>query len=105
MINEIKKDQADRKAQILSAFKNVENDPRAATVITKADFEDQYPEAKFERYSLSSLTKFREELNKSEDVDNKDAAFVEATKDFKHFLVVHNGVRAAMFVREKVSGE
>lgn len=105
MINEIRKDQEDRKAQILSAFKNVENDPKVATVISKADFESQYPEAQFERYSLKSLTKFREELNKSEDVDNKDAAFIEATKDFKHLLVVHSGAKAPMFVRKKVSGE
>lgn len=106
MINEIKRVQEERKAQIRSAFKEVEaEDAKTATIITKADFEQQFPADKYEHYSLPSLTKFREELMKSEDVQDKDAAFKEATKDFQHFLVVHGGAKVPVFVREKVSGE
>lgn len=102
-LENIEKNRSERKAQILSSFKNVEN--KSATIITKSDFDQQFPTSQYEVYSVASLTKFRETLNKSEDVENKDAAFIEATKDLKHFLVVSAGSKIPTFVRKKVSGE
>lgn len=104
ILENIEKQRELQKARIRGIFKEA-TEEKGASIIAKSEFEAQYPDAQYERYSVQSLTKFRDELNKSEDVEDKDAAFKEATKDFKHFLVVEKGQKVPMFVRKKISGE
>lgn len=76
-----------------------------ATPISKAELDKQYPSAQWERYSLQSVHKFRTDLIKAEGVEDKDAAFKEAVKDLKSFIVHDGGKKAIVFVREKERGE
>lgn len=77
----------------------------SAKLITKAEFDTQFPEQSFERYSLQSITKFREELTKAEGVENPEDAFIQATKDLRHYVVQSQGNNAIIFVRKKEVGE
>jgi hypothetical protein len=105
MIDKIEQARKEQKARIYSAFKEATQPKQTATLITKAEFEEQYPETQFERYSLKSVSAFRDEINKSETVENKDEAFKAATKDLKHFMVQSGGKHVIMFVRKKQAGE
>lgn len=105
MLNEIEKARTEQKARILSAFKEATQPKKTATLITKSDFEDQYPDNQYERYSLKSVSAFRDEIMKSESVENKDEAFKQATKDLKHFMVQSGKQHVIMFVRKKQAGE
>jgi hypothetical protein len=105
MFSEIEKAKEERKARILQSFKEAGDDPRSASPITKADFEAQYPESGYERYSLVSVHKFREDLMKSEEIQNKDEAFKNATKDLKSHIVHGSDSKVIMFTRKKVAGE
>lgn len=102
--SEIKAFQKAQKDRILSVFKQ-EEDPKAAKVITKAEFDEQFPADKFEAYTIQALTKFREDINKADDIADKDDAFKKATSDLQHFVVHHSGERALVFVRKKEKGE
>lgn len=101
--DDIKKAQSEQRARILKNFKNI--DEKTAVLITKADFESEYPKDKFEWYSPQSLTKFRTELSKAEGVTNADEAFKQATTGFKGFVVVEGEKKAIVFVRKKEAGE
>lgn len=103
-LNDIKAYHAKKRAQIADSFKSVE-DPGAAKLITKAEFESQYPSAEYEYYSPKRLTEFREEISKAEGVGNPDEAFKQVTKDLKGFVVTDNGQKAIVFVRKKEIGE
>lgn len=98
--NDIKDYQKAKKEQILKAFGTVED--KSAKLITKAEFEEQFPKEGHEIYSLSSLDKFRKELSKA---DDSDGLFQEATKGLKSFVVEGDGKKAIVFVRKKEKGE
>lgn len=93
-----------KKAQILNSFKKGTDDSFAKP-ITKAEFETEYPVDKFEIYSLQAVDKFRQELNKAEDIADKDDAFKKATVDLKPFIVHGDGKKVIVFTREKQKGE
>lgn len=93
-----------QKTRILDSFEKAE-DSKAAQVITKAEFDTQYPDAEYERYSLKALHSFRGEITKAEDIGDKDQAFKEAIKDLKSFIVHDEGKKFAVFVRKKEVGE
>jgi len=78
---------------------------QAAAVLTKAEFDEQYPADQWERYTLPAIHKFRTDLMKAEDIEDKDVAFKEATQDLKSFIVHGDGKKTIMFVRKKVKGE
>lgn len=101
----IKAAQKEQKERIWNNFAHETPKQDGAELITKALLDEQYPESGWERYSLPSLTKFREELTKAEGVNDPNTAFVEATKDLKHLMLVHEGKQAPIFVRKKVKGE
>ncbi len=100
----IRKHQASNKAKILDAYKQpIEG--KEALLITKAQLDEQFPESSHMRFSLQSLTKFRQDLQKAEGVTDPDKAFVDATKDLKAFVITEGDKKAPVFVREKISGE
>lgn len=99
--DEIKTYQKAKRDQILKAFGNVE-DNSSARLITKAEFEEEYPSDTHEIYSLSALDRFRKELSKAE---GSDSLFVEATKGLKSLVIENEGKRAIVFVRKKEKGE
>jgi hypothetical protein len=105
ILDHIEKARNEQKARIFNTFKEATQEKQTATLISKADFEAQFPSTTHEIYSLKSVNAFRTEISKSDDVVNKDEAFQQATKDLKHFVVQNNGKSAIMFVRKKVSGE
>jgi molecular chaperone DnaK (HSP70) len=93
--------------RILKAFGE---DPKkkVAETITKADLDDQFPIAEYERYSVSSLHKFREDLTKGlkdAELEKANADFVAVTSGLKVFQVVHEGVKDFVFTRKKEVGE
>ncbi len=92
----------EQKAKILAAYTNA---PKTATVLNKAEFEEQYPADKFEVYTLEAVDKFRQDLIKAEDVEDKDSAFKSATADLKPFVVHADGKQSIMFARKKIKGE
>lgn len=98
--DDIKDYQKAKKEQIVKAFGMAED--KNAKLITKAEFEEQFPKEGHEIYSLSSLDKFRKELSKAE---GSDALFKEATKGLKSFVVEGDGKKAIVFVRKKEAGE
>jgi len=103
--SEIREFQKAQKDRILGMYNNTVEDPKAAKLITKAEFDEQFPADKFEAYSVQSLTKFREDISKAEGIDDKDLAFKKATSDLKHFVVSNEGKQTIVFVREKEKGE
>jgi hypothetical protein len=105
MVNDIKEYQKNQRAQIYDSFKNAGDDARSALLITKSEFEVKFPTDQYERYSLSAVHKFREDISKSEEVTDKDAAFKDATKDLKSYVVTNEGKKAIVFVRKKIAGE
>lgn len=105
-IDRIKEFQKTQKLRLVGQYiQKAEESTGTAKLITKAEFDEQYPEKSFERYSLQSVNKFREELMKAEGVDNPEDAFIKATKDLKHFVVQSEGNKAILFVRKKEAGE
>lgn len=102
---DIKQYQKAKKAQIWETFNKAGENPREATLITKAELDEQYPDESFERYSIGSLSKFRQDLVKAEGVQDKDAAFKEATKGLLPFVVQDGQKKAIVFVRKKEEGE
>lgn len=104
--NEVKKHQESKKKQIRDTF-NMEVEGKVARLITKAELEELYPTGTFERYSLVSLNKFRQDIMKAEGVEgNKDEIFKAATKGLQSFVVEGEGKdKAIVFVRKKEAGE
>lgn len=102
-IQEIREYQNKRNAQIYNSFVNTGEDSRLPELISKADFQANYPLEQYEVYSLASIQKFREELMKAEGYT--DEAFVEATKGLKSFVVQHEGKKVITFARKKEVGE
>lgn len=102
-ITDFKKAQRER---ILGVFgQPLQADNKFARAITKAEFEQEFPADKFEIYSLAKVHAFREQILKSEGVDDKDAFFKAQTEDLKA-LVIHNGDnKTPVFVRAKEKGE
>lgn len=101
----IKAAQKEQRQRIWDNFAHETPKEGGAELITKALIDEQYPESEWERYSLPSLNKFREELTKAEGVSDPNVAFVEATKDLKHLLLADGGKQVPVFVRKKVKGE
>lgn len=101
--DDIRGHQRAKRLQIAEAFNKAEG--KEARLITKAEFEEQYPAEKYERYSLQALNKFRQDISKAEDVEDKDAAFKGATSDLKSFVVQDGDSKAIVFVRKKEAGE
>lgn len=95
---DIKEFQGKKRAQIYEAFNKSEGD-EFATPITKAEFEEQFGE-QFEKYSLQSVHKFRQEIMKSEIAD-KDGAFKDAVVGLKPYVVHNQGKKAIVFVRKR----
>lgn len=96
--------QKEQRARILESYEQSDVDESGlATVITKADFEAKYPATEYERFKLSDVHKFRQELQKGEGYS--DEKFAEITKDLKHFVVHEGGKRIIAFTRKKVAGE
>lgn len=91
-----------QKAKIAQAYSK---NTKTATVLTKAEFEEQFPAEKFEIFTLGAVDKFRNDLNKAEDIEDKEGAFKNATSDLKAFVVHSSGKESIMFVRDKVKGE
>lgn len=106
-LDNIKEFQRTQKLRLVGQYIQKAEDEanKGAKLITKAEFDEQFPEKTYERYSLQSITKFREELTKAEDITDPEDAFVKATKDLKHFVVQSEGNKAILFVRKKESGE
>lgn len=102
---DIQSHQKAQRAKIVDAYNRSVDSEKTALLITKGEFDEQYPADKFERYSLQSVTKFREDINKADDIEDKDDAFRKATADLKHFVVTEGERKAIVFVRQKESGE
>lgn len=83
----------------------VQSSGRQTQTITKAEFDEQYPSEKWERYTLQAIHKFRTDLIKAEGIEDKDGAFKEAVRDLKSFIVHDNGKKLIVFTREKEKGE
>lgn len=92
---------ANKKAQIYGAF----NKGKVATPITKDEFDQEYPVNQFERYSLDALDKFRNDIAKAEDVEDKEGAFKKATEDLAPHLVYNEGKKYIVYTRKKQTGE
>jgi hypothetical protein len=92
-----------RKQRIYDAFVKSELDPKAPQLISKADFEAQFPLEEYELYTLSSMVKIREDMQKADDYS--DEAFQNAVKGVQSFVVQHEGKSAVAFVRKKEAGE
>lgn len=96
---EIKNHQKAKKDQILKSFGV---SPKEARLITKAELDEQYPKETYERYSLSTIHKFRTDLMKAE--GGSDELFKEATRGLESF-VMEGDKKAIVFVRKKEGGE
>lgn len=94
-----------QKAKIYGAFNKATEPSKLAVPIAKGDFDTQYPADKFEFYSLAAVDKFRQDIMKADDVEDKDAAFKKATEDLKAHVVHSEGQKAIVFTREKLKGE
>ena len=101
---DIESHKKDQKIRILESFNQAGPSPKTATVITKAEFDEKFPEQQWERYTLASLHKFRQDIQKSE-VENKDEIFKKATSDLKSFIVHNEDKKVIVFARKKESGE
>ena len=101
--DEIRAHQRAKRLQIAEAFEKAQG--RTARLITKAEFDEEYPSDTYERYSLQALNKFREDLHKAEGVDDPDLAFKTATANLKSFVVQDGEGKAIAFVRKKEKGE
>lgn len=92
-----------QRAKVLQSY-TVAKEEKIAVPISKAEFEEQYPESTFERYSIEAIHCFRKELIKAQP-DTADSVFVEATANLKPFILNDAGKQIAIFVREKEKGE
>lgn len=95
----------DQKVRILDSFKQAAPNPKLALAITKAELDEKYPESAWERYTLQSLHRFRQDIQKAEDVEDKEDAFKKATADLKPFIVHGDGKKVITFLRKKEAGE
>ena len=94
-----------QKVRILDSFHQATPNPKTALAITKAEFDEKYPEAEWERYSLANLHKFRQDIQKAEDIENKDEIFKSMTADLRPFIVHNEGKKVIVFTRKKEAGE
>lgn len=98
----IKNFQEGQKAKIFGAYATDGSISKEVTLISKADFEKEFPVEKFEHYSLEKIHQFRTELMKSDSYS--DAAFASATEGLRPFVVQNEGKQALRFVRAKSVG-
>lgn len=96
----IRDHQAKKRAQIASSYDQAEEN--RAKLITKAEFEEQFPTTSHEVYSIQALDKFRKDLMKAE---GSEELFKEATRGLKSFVVQNEDKKAIVFVRKKEKGE
>jgi hypothetical protein len=82
--------------QMMGSYKNPETLIKG---LSQEDFNSQYPETKFERYSFESLSKAKTELKKGENFDEQ--AFDLETSKMKPVVVQNEGKKKLMYVREK----
>lgn len=101
---DIQAHQRQKKAQIFDAFNKTVESNREARLITKAEMEEDYPLDQFEYYPLSAIHKFRQEILKADDVEDKDGAFKEATAGLQSFVVQNGKEQSIVFVRRKEAG-
>lgn len=97
--DEIIDHQRSQRAKIAAAYN--QDDDRIAKLITKAEFDEQFPGDRWERYSLQSVNKFREDICKVEGIEDPDDAFKKATSDFKPYVITDGDSKAIVFVRQK----
>ncbi len=102
---DIDENKRSQKLRILDSFKQAAPNPKTAIAITKAEFDEKYPEVQWERYTLGAIHKFRQDIQKAEGIDDKDEAFKKATSDLKSFIVHGDGKKVIVFLRKKESGE
>jgi len=98
---EIVEYQKQKKAQIYNTYKEASSNKPVAQAIVKAEFDEKYPADKFEYYTLSGIDKFRNELMKAEDIEDKDGAFVKACEGLMPYIVYNEGKKVITFVRAK----
>lgn len=103
VVEKIQQHKSEQKARIYKSFAESDEDSKNAKLITKADFESNFPLEQYEVYSLGSIQKFRDDLQKSENYS--DEMFKAATKGLEHFIVQHEGNKVIMFTRKKEVGE
>ena len=84
--------------QMTGSYKNPE---MLVKGLSQEDFNIQYPEAKFERYSFESLSKAKAELKKGENFDEQ--AFDLETSKMKPIVIENEGKKKLMYVREKAA--
>lgn len=90
-----------QKSRILAVY-GVKPNENTAEALVKAEFDEKYPVDKYEIYSIQSLDKFRQDITKSETIEDKDAFFKSAVQDLKPILVYNNGKRELLCVKKKV---
>lgn len=99
--DEIRDHQRSQRAKIVAAYNQDDQSDKAAKLITKAEFDEQFPGDKWERYSLQSVNKFREDICKAEGIEDPDDAFKKATSDLKPYVITDGDSKAIVFVRQK----
>lgn len=90
-----------QKDKILKSYGIDGSKPKVADTLTKSDFEGLYPQDKFEIYSIQKLDEFRQQIIKSEDIEDKDGFFKSSTSDLKSLIVYGEGKPVLLFVRPK----
>jgi len=84
--------------QMTGSYKNPE---MLVKGLSQEDFNNQFPEDKFERYSFESLSKAKAELKKGENFDEQ--AFDLETSKMKPIVIENEGKKKLMYVREKAA--
>lgn len=95
----------EQKAKILNSYRNAPKYGKEATVLTKAEFEEQYPTSEWEIYGLETVDKFRQDIMKADDIEDKIGAFKQATENLKPFVIHGEGKQIIVFARKKEKGE
>lgn len=93
-----KKEQTDR---ILNMYGYDKSDSKTATLITKSDFQEAFPEKFYSFFKLEGLHSFRKAILADESISDKDGAFKKAVDGLRPFVVVDSGKKSIVFVKKK----